>query len=285
MGAPAHGSMEETLELSIRVRQELLTFCIGFAGLGWTSAVGVGDYRGVERARAEAAGVYSIGAVAKMVGVSAQTLRAWEDRYAQIVPTRSAGGRRLYSRDDVEQLRVIREHMESGLHPADAHRLLAEDRRTRPSQIDPDGDGAAGVGRGGGTAAAGNPGERWVILLAERDPYAAEMAEFFLRTEGYLPRIVLDVADAERAMVDDPPHLLVIDLLISGGAGLAFCRATRERSPVPIVAVSALASGDAAVESGADAFLQKPVDPLQFVSTVRDLLGTSAFLRRQGSLR
>jgi len=49
--------------------------------------------------------------------------------------------------------------------------------------------------------------------------------------------------------------------------------------------VSALASGDAAVESGADAFLQKPVDPLQFVSTVRDLLGTSAFLRRQGSLR
>ena len=253
--------------------------------LGWTPAAGVGDYRWVERARAETAGVYSIGAVAKMVGVSAQTLRAWEDRYAQIVPTRSAGGRRLYSRDDVEQLRVIREHIESGLHPADAHRLLAEDRRTRLSELDPDGDGAAGVGRGGRTAAAGNPGERWVILLAERDPYAAEIAEFFLRTEGYVPRIVLDVADAERAMVDDPPHLLVIDLLISGGAGLAFCRATRQRSPVPIVAVSALASGDAAVESGADAFLQKPVDPLQFVSTVRDLLGTSAFLRRQGSLR
>lgn len=252
--------------------------------------MGVGEYRGVERARIETAGVYSIGAVAKMVGVSAPTLRAWEDRYAQIVPARSAGGRRLYSRDDVEQLRVIREHMESGLHPADAHRLLAEDRRTRPSPTEPDTDGADAAGAAGGdggdrTAAAGNPGERWVILLAERDPYAAEMAEFFLRTEGYLPRIVLDVADAGRAMVDDPPHLLVIDLLISGGAGLAFCRATRERSPIPIVAVSALASGDAAVEAGADAFLQKPVDPLQFVSTVRDLLGTSAFLRRPGSVR
>jgi len=282
--------MEETLELSIRVRQELLTFCIGFVVLGWTPAAGVGDYRWVERARAETAGVYSIGAVAKMVGVSAQTLRAWEDRYAQIVPTRSAAGRRLYSRDDVEQLRVIREHMESGLHPADAHRLLAEDRRTRPSQTDSDTDDTDAAGSPGGdggdrTPAAGKPGERWVILLAERDPYAAEIAEFFLRTEGYVPRIVLDVADAERAMLNDPPHLLVIDLLISGGAGLAFCRATRQRSPVPIVAVSALASGDAAVESGADAFLQKPVDPLQFVSTVRDLLGTSAFLRRQGSLR
>ena len=34
----------------------------------------------------------------------------------------------------------------------------------------------------------------------------------------------------------------------------------------------------AAVEAGADAFLLKPLEPLQLVSTVRDLLGSSAFL-------
>jgi DNA-binding response OmpR family regulator len=54
---------------------------------------------------------------------------------------------------------------------------------------------------------------------------------------------------------------------------------------MPILAVSAVASGDAALDSGADAFLQKPVDPLQFVSTVRDLLGTSAYLRATGAGR
>ena len=32
--------------------------------------------------------------------------------------------------------------------------------------------------------------------------------------------------------------------------------------------------------AGADAFLQKPLDPLRLVSTVKDLLGTSAFLQR-----
>jgi DNA-binding response OmpR family regulator len=120
------------------------------------------------------------------------------------------------------------------------------------------------------------------ILLAERDPYAAEFADYFLRTEGYTVRIVLDAAQAGRILDTYPPHLVVIDLMISGGAGLALCRDTRERLSIPILAVSAVASGDAALESGADAFLQKPVDPLQFVSTVRDLLGTSAYLRRTG---
>ena len=35
--------------------------------------------------------IYSIGAVARMLGVPAQTLRAWEERYQQIVPARAAG--------------------------------------------------------------------------------------------------------------------------------------------------------------------------------------------------
>ena len=124
-----------------------------------------------------------------------------------------------------------------------------------------------------------------MILLAERDPYAADFADYFLRTEGYTARIVLDAAEAGQVLDADPPDLVVIDLMISGGAGLALCRATRERGGIPILAVSALASGDAALEAGADAFLQKPVDPLQFVSTVRDLLGTSAYLRGKGPAR
>ena len=70
--------------------------------------------------------IYSIGAVARMLGVPAQTLRAWEERYQQIVPARSDGGQRLYSRDQVDQLSFIRNQIEQGLQPADAHRLLAQ---------------------------------------------------------------------------------------------------------------------------------------------------------------
>jgi len=47
-----------------------------------------------------------------------------------------------------------------------------------------------------------------------------------------------------------------------------------------VLAISPLSSRDDALDSGADAFLQRPYDPIQFISTVKDLLGASAFLRR-----
>ncbi len=222
-------------------------------------------------------GVYSIGAVARMVDVPAQTLRAWEERYSLIVPVRSAGGQRLYSRDHVDELRFLREQVDSGLQPADAHRLLAERRRGTPAGT---ADHPAGV-----AAEDRSEGVPLMILLAERDPYAAEFAEYFLRTEGYTAEVLLDAEQVTERLRTRPPDLLVLDLMISGGAGLELCRTIRRAGSLPIVAVSAIASSDAALEAGADAFLQKPVPPLQFVSAVRDLLGTSAYLRRSDRVR
>ena len=71
--------------------------------------------------------VYSIGAVARMLDVPASTLRAWEERYSVVTPSRSGGAQRLYSRTQVEQLRFVKAQMDSGASAADAHRLLAQD--------------------------------------------------------------------------------------------------------------------------------------------------------------
>ena len=214
-------------------------------------------------------GIYSIGAVARMLGLPAQTLRAWEDRYQQIVPARSSGGQRLYSRDQVDQLSFIRNQIELGLQPADAHRLLAEQRHKDGASVPVD---QRGVARASVDAAT-------TVLLAERDPYAAEFAEYFLRTEGYAVRIVLDPAAAAEILRDEPPSVLVVDLLISGGAGMALCRTARDNGSVPVLAISAVDQREQALAAGAEAFLLKPLDPLQFMSTVRDLLGTSAYLQ------
>jgi DNA-binding transcriptional MerR regulator len=217
--------------------------------------------------------IYSIGAVARMLGVPAQTLRAWEERYQQIVPARSEGGQRLYSRDQVDQLSFIRNQIAQGLQPADAHRLLAQhhnEAASIPAEQHPNAQASVEAAT--------------TVLLAERDPYAAEFAEYFLRTEGYVVRIVLDPAAAAQILRHEPPSVLVEDLLISGGAGLALCRTARDNGPVPVLAVSAVDQRDQAFAAGAEAFLLKPLDPLQFVSTIRDLIGTSAFLR-QAELR
>jgi DNA-binding transcriptional MerR regulator len=220
-------------------------------------------------------GIYSIGAVARMLGVPAPTLRAWEERYQQIVPARSAGGQRLYSRDQVDQLVFIRNQIEQGLQPADAHRLLAEQYHRDAASMSVDQRRSSG----------GSIDAATTVLLAERDPYAAEFAEYLLRTEGYAVRIVLDPAAAGEVIRDELPSVLVVDLLISGGAGLALCRTVRVNGSVPVLAISAVDQREQALAAGAEAFLLKPLDPLQFMSTVRDLLGTSAYLRQGANRR
>lgn len=70
--------------------------------------------------------LFSIGAVARMVNVSAATIRTWEARYGLVTPQRSEGGQRLYSREQVDQLRFVKEQMAAGRRPGEAHRILAE---------------------------------------------------------------------------------------------------------------------------------------------------------------
>jgi DNA-binding transcriptional MerR regulator len=85
--------------------------------------------------------MYSIKAVSQATGLTVETLRAWERRYAIVVPNRDPTGRRVYRADDVLRLRRLREATERG-HPIGRLAELSEeslaqllndapDRRTR----------------------------------------------------------------------------------------------------------------------------------------------------------
>lgn len=50
---------------------------------------------------------FLIGAVARQSGVKPALIRMWEKRYGVVEPIRSAGGQRLYSREDVEKLKWL----------------------------------------------------------------------------------------------------------------------------------------------------------------------------------
>jgi len=151
-----------------------------------------------------ARGIYSIGAVSRMLGVSQPAIRSWEDRYGLIVAERSEGGRRVYTRDQLEQLRFVKERLDEGLSAADAHRLLAE-REAGPPPIT--------------QRPTSNPSTRLLVLLADGDPYGAELNEFFLRTEGYEVEIASTAEDAEDKFASRDPALSVVELMISGGVG------------------------------------------------------------------
>lgn len=57
---------------------------------------------------------YSIGACARMSGLSRHTLRKWEDRYHAVTPTRTEGGTRRYTGTEVTRLRLLRELVDNG---------------------------------------------------------------------------------------------------------------------------------------------------------------------------
>jgi MerR family transcriptional regulator, light-induced transcriptional regulator len=79
---------------------------------------------------------HPIGVVARRTGLSLHVLRAWERRYAAVMPVRSEGGQRLYSDEDVERLRLLRHVTEAGrgisqvaqLPLSELAELAAEDR-------------------------------------------------------------------------------------------------------------------------------------------------------------
>jgi MerR family transcriptional regulator, light-induced transcriptional regulator len=69
--------------------------------------------------------VLRIGELSKRSGVSPELLRAWERRYGLLRPTRSPGGLRLYSLDDLERVRLMRQHIDGGLAAAEAAALVS----------------------------------------------------------------------------------------------------------------------------------------------------------------
>ncbi len=196
------------------------------------------DAPGDERASAEP--TYSIGGVSGLVGVETSTLRAWEQRYGTVAPLRSPSGHRIYSRDQVDHLRFVVAQIAAGMSAADAHRLL-EQRIDAVSFV---------------PAAARSS---MLVLLAERDQFAADLFEYFLRTEGFEVCVALDAEEAARLQQQQRPDLLILELLLPGGSAIDLCKAA-VADGIPVVIVSSIALQDAALEAGASAFLTKPIE-------------------------
>jgi DNA-binding transcriptional MerR regulator len=57
---------------------------------------------------------YRIGAVARLSGLTTHTIRVWERRYGVLKPDRSQGGARLYTEQELEQLRTLKRAVDRG---------------------------------------------------------------------------------------------------------------------------------------------------------------------------
>ena len=117
------------------------------------------------------------------------------------------------------------------------------------------------------------------ILVVEDEADLAVTYDRLLRREGF--RVVTAASRGEglKALESAPPALVIADLRLPDGDGLDILRAARARDPqVPVIVVTAFASRaarDAALASGASAFLSKPFPASALLRLVHDELERS----------
>jgi DNA-binding response OmpR family regulator len=116
------------------------------------------------------------------------------------------------------------------------------------------------------------------ILVVEDEPSVAEVVGLYLRRAGYAVRVVADGHAALREIDQQPPTLIVLDLMLPGLDGLAITRHVRERGDTPIIMLTARSQETdriAGLEMGADDYVTKPFSPQELVSRVRAVLRRS----------
>jgi DNA-binding response OmpR family regulator len=125
------------------------------------------------------------------------------------------------------------------------------------------------------------PGPQHVVVV-EDDVAINEVVVRYLEREGFEVDSFGDGAVALAALLERPPDLLVLDLMLPGIDGVELFRRLRALAPVPVVMLTARGGESDRIiglEMGADDYIAKPFSPRELVARVK------AVLRRvQGSL-
>jgi excisionase family DNA binding protein len=162
---------------------------------------------------------------------------------------------------------TIRKWSDSGRLPA--FYTPGGHRRFRRSDL----DSFLGSSRGAGRA-------RPAILIVDDDANLREFLRANLELEGYLVREAATAEDVLDALEEEPPDLILLDVMMPKVDGWEMLRRVRERhgvESIPVIMFSGKVEEEraaAAAERGAQAFIGKPFDPEQLIASTKQLLRT-----------
>ncbi len=105
------------------------------------------------------------------------------------------------------------------------------------------------------------------ILIVDDEEVNRELLEALLTEAGYAVTLAADGPSALAQATASPPDLILLDVLMPGMSGLDVCAQLKQASitaEVPVIVVTVVgqvATREAALTSGADDFVRKPIRP------------------------
>jgi len=116
-----------------------------------------------------------------------------------------------------------------------------------------------------------------VLVVDDYVPNAVGMRDLLVAA-GHTVRVAHNGEDALRFASEEPPDLIVLDVVMPGMSGVAVCRELKARSDTRLTPV-VLVTGNQehafrleGLDAGADDFIKKPLDVPEFRTRVRSLL-------------
>jgi len=116
------------------------------------------------------------------------------------------------------------------------------------------------------------------VLVVDDHDFNLRLLERLLEREGREMRAADSLAAAERALAEEEPAMIVLDLNLPDGSGLDLTRKLKSEprtASIPIVACTAAAmpaDEDLARAAGCDAFVAKPIDLKHFSRVISSIL-------------
>jgi len=117
------------------------------------------------------------------------------------------------------------------------------------------------------------------ILLVDDDPNILRLVELYLTKEGFAVETAADGAKAVAQFKANPPHLVLLDVLLPGMDGWQVCREVRKVSNIPVIMLTAKDDTFDKVlglELGADDYIVKPFEPKELVARVKAVIRRSS---------
>ena len=124
--------------------------------------------------------------------------------------------------------------------------------------------------------------EKYTILVVDDEPDILEFISYNLKKEGFKVKTAENGIHGLEIVEKSPPDLILLDIMMPEMDGVEFCRRLRTQNKYDKIIVAFLTARNedftqvAALDTGGDDFITKPIRPQVLISRIKALLRRSA---------